>query len=161
MDGIACPDCRSNLYTQDRSGYVCMDCGYQERIERDVFPPAFLPTERQGDPRQDWLETWSWRRSKALWAKVAPKRPSRKPLTEEQRRLLNKEFMQAKKRLACYETTHNPNDLAAAEKLIESCLRHASAAKRPAKLRELHEAIRAKRRDAGLNGRVDETSRGL
>lgn len=147
MDDISCPNCCSNLYTQNQRGYVCIACGYKESIEREQFQ-VYYPrpqTEWQGSELKQWREQLEWERTEAKKEQAQCLEANKYRFSQEQRRILNKNYLRAKDFLARYSSDHNKRDLASAEQLAHDCLRYASFAKQVELLHELRDAIKAER----------------
>lgn len=146
MDNIACPACRSNLYTQNQRGYICMACGFEEVIVREQFRPHYPQPEWRDSEMEHWRQRRIYEQSEVQRESLpALKTPAEYMFTGEQRRLLNESFLRAKNFFNRYGATHDREDLASAEKLLGDCLRYDSFAKNKKPLFDLRDAIKLER----------------
>lgn len=159
MDDLACPRCRSNLYSPSHDGWSCLDCGYKQRTRGPDAPkvPRGKKTESRFSRMRTWSETRDWKQSKAMWQAVERARPAaveqrskpRRPsgvspaYSTTRRTELNELFKKARAHFEAYRKGGRVADFERARELMDVCLSHADAARNPTPLRRLSAAIRA------------------
>lgn len=148
MDDLACPKCRSSLYTSSTKGFSCLACGYNEAHERTFatrhsapIPPSpeWVKNKKQELHKQHELQQElereqdefksNWQSFRCDW-KTAFVQETGLPLSLEQRRVLNRGFVFAKELHACYDQRGKSYYLKAAEKLLQIMMNRAEGARK-------------------------------
>ena len=148
MNDLSCPKCRSSLYSQTSYGFVCSACGYKERVSRWAYRPSDLDALPHVPTHQDYSrerrETYDWKQTKRVWKHVRPvphKSENLQPHDFEGRRELNQAYIRVREHLDAYRRTGCKDDLTAARRFMNLCLRNAHLARNSELIEELRREI--------------------